>query len=343
MGTAPSCRVCARRIRICVPLVALAAAIAFLPPALADEPGLSLGLAGSGEQAPSLDPGWPSPAPHRFGLGLDQSGPAARRPAPDPTDQPAGGSPTPEPSLAPTAPTLAALPGHVWQDLGVFVKRPLAFDSRDWTRLAIGAGLVGVVSAFDVRLRDSVQAHTSASARSFATRIRPLGTWGGLAAMGVLYGVGELAHDDGLAGTGADGLEATLFSAGLVAPALKELAGRQRPSATNGVGGFELLSRGQSFPSGEATEAFTLAAVVSNHTTSPVVRGLAWGLAGLVGWERMALNAHWASDVVAGALIGGTVGTWVSHRSAAGEEGRSFALRPMVGPGVVGVSGAVSW
>ncbi len=323
-------------------LLAAYATAAFVPPARADEAGLALGLAGRDGVRGHLDPNRTSSPPEGFRLGAD---PAALDPVAPAGDAPvgrAGDGPDPAPALPPGAPTLAALPHRVWRDVGALVQRPLEFDSHDWTRLAIGAGLVGVVTAFDAHLRDTVQAHTSASARTFASRIRPLGTWGGVAAMGIVLGAGELGGDSDLARTGADGIEAALLAGVVVAPVLKELAGRQRPSTGNGSGGFEPVSKNQSFPSGEAAEAFALAAVVSDHARSPVVRGIAWGLAGLVGWERMALDAHWASDVVAGALIGSAVGGWVSRRNGAEGPG-SLAVRPMVGPGVVGVTGSLSW
>ncbi|MBZ5589281.1 MAG: phosphatase PAP2 family protein [Acidobacteriia bacterium] len=327
-----------------LPLLVVVATTALLRPVLAGEPALTLGLVGHDEEARPFEAGWPAPAPARFGLGADPGVLTPASPPRNPSGMTTGDARTRAQTSAPAVPSLAALPHRVWQDFGVLVKRPLSFDSHDWTRLAIGAGLVGAVTVFDVRLRDSLQAHSSASSRNLANRIRPIGTWGGVAAMGVLLGVGEWSGDAGLAATGADGLEASLFAGAFVAPVVKELAGRQRPNAGSGSGAFEPVSRGQSFPSGEATEAFTLAAVVSNHTASPVLRGVAWGLAGLVGCERMELNAHWASDVVAGALIGSAVGSWVSrHHGSDADGGHRLALGPMVGPGLVGVTGALSW
>ncbi len=334
----------ARASRFTHVVVVLAVAAAGALGASAGEAGFTLGLTGypSGGGAP--DPGSLSGSPELLHLGAepDALGPEA------PPAAPAGASPrsagVATDATTPGGPTLAVFPRRVARDFGALVTRPLTFDATDWTRLALGAGAVAVVAAFDTRIRTAALADTSGGARTFADRIRPLGTWGGVAAMGVLLGAGELAGDTELARTGADGIEASLFAGAFVAPLVKEIAGRRRPNAGTESGAFEPVSSAQSFPSGEATEAFALAAVVSNHVESPVVRGVAWGLAGLVGWERIALNAHWASDVVAGALIGATVGNWVSRRSWPGEEGgTAIAVRPLVGPGVVGVSGSLSW
>jgi len=162
--------------------------------------------------------------------------------------------------------------------------------------------------------------------------------------MGVAWAAGALSDSPELAATGADGIEASLFSASFITPLLKEVAGRPRPNSGNGAGDIEPVSSNASFPSGEATEAFTLAAVVSAHTDSVALRGVAWGLAGLVGWERITLNAHWASDVVAGALIGTAVGSWVAHIDRGeGSAQRTVMVMPVVGPRTLGVSASRSW
>jgi membrane-associated phospholipid phosphatase len=330
------------RSRASIPILVVAATSAFLPVLAAGNPGFSLDLARTSAGAFELGPGSLLPSPANLGLGVD---PDALGSIVAADSAPRGvATPAAPPAHAEwTVPSLGHLPRRIGNDFKALVTQPLRFDSRDWTRFALGVGAVGVAAAFDARLRDAVQARSGASTRNLAKRMRPLGAWGGVATMGVLLGVGELTHDANLASTGADGLEASLFAGGVITPVLKELTGRPRPNAGLGSGDFEPVSRAQSFPSGEATEAFTLAAVVSRHATSPVVRGLAWGLAGLVGWERMVLDAHWASDVVAGALIGTTVGAWVSDRSRAEMGGHPLSVQPMVGPGVVGVSGSLSW
>jgi membrane-associated phospholipid phosphatase len=284
------------------------------------------------------------PEPAAFGLGLERASSRTSDAGFGAGPAPAASSDAGRAPLPPKIPALAAFPGRVGRDFVRMMARPLELDAVDWTRFAVGAGAVGVVAVFDTRIRNSVQAHRSVGSSSFANTIRPLGTWGGLAAMGVAWVAGALSDNPELAATGADGIEAAIFSAGFVTPLLKELVGRPRPNAGRGSADIEPISRNASFPSGEATEAFTLAAVVAAHTDSVVLRGVAWGLAGLVGWERVTLNAHWASDVVAGALIGTAVGTWVTgiHR---GEEGtqRTVTVMPLVGPHSLGLSAAVAW
>ena len=242
-------------------------------------------------------------------------------------------------------PSLSAFPGRVGRDFVHLMTRPFSFDTQDWTRFALGAGGVGLVAIFDNRLRTRVRAGSTSGSTGFAKGIRPLGTWGSLAFMGVALAAGGVFHDANLASMGLDGIEASLLSGVIVAPALKKITGRERPNAGEGPSDFGLFSTDQSFPSGEVTMAFTNAAVIAQHTDSGVVRGIAWGLAGLVGWERMRLDAHWASDVVAGALIGSAVGSWVAaiHKPGEANGHTAVSVLPIVGPRTLGVTASISW
>jgi len=95
---------------------------------------------------------------------------------------------------------------------------------------------------------------------------------------------------------------------GLNAP-LKLMVGRIRPY--HGVPPFELhpfkyglvnTEASFSFPSGDASVAFAMAMALS--LTLPRAWPLWWTLAVIVGIERIFENAHYPSDVVAGAALG---------------------------------------
>jgi undecaprenyl-diphosphatase len=93
----------------------------------------------------------------------------------------------------------------------------------------------------------------------------------------------------------------------LVTALAKRLIGRGRPGLfeTEGLLSFQpnwAEWSQQSFPSGHATTAFALAAVIG--FLSPRWFPAVLGLAVLIGVSRVALGAHYPSDVVAGAFVG---------------------------------------
>jgi membrane-associated phospholipid phosphatase len=103
-------------------------------------------------------------------------------------------------------------------------------------------------------------------------------------------------------------------AAGLADDALKIIFGRARPYVwlagdDSGFGFFRYGSKFASFPSGHTTTSFAAALALS----AVFPRG--WSLfllaALLIGISRIVLEAHYLSDVIAGALLGGTVAFWV--------------------------------
>jgi membrane-associated phospholipid phosphatase len=95
-----------------------------------------------------------------------------------------------------------------------------------------------------------------------------------------------------------------MFVAGTIAIPTKFLVGRSRPFNDEGPYHFKPLHGGLSFPSGHSTQAFAMAAVVSEYADNPWGSVAAYGGAVLVGLARMEQRSHFVSDVVAGALIG---------------------------------------
>jgi membrane-associated phospholipid phosphatase len=129
---------------------------------------------------------------------------------------------------------------------------------------------------------------------------------------------------------------AALAAGGVLNGALKYTVGRERPSETADPHHFRPFAdqnRWQSFPSGHAVVAFSLASAVSEEARSPWVAALAYGGAAAVAWSRVYEDKHWTSDVAAGALVGilagrGTVR--LLHRA-----GPAPAIA--VGPGVAAI------
>ena len=95
---------------------------------------------------------------------------------------------------------------------------------------------------------------------------------------------------------------AAFMESGTIAYSLKKIVGRRRP-----------LSRSErnSFPSGHATLAFTMATVAGHGY--PKLRIPLYMAAFGTAFTRVYLGRHYPSDVIVGALIGTLVGIQVTH------------------------------
>jgi membrane-associated phospholipid phosphatase len=81
------------------------------------------------------------------------------------------------------------------------------------------------------------------------------------------------------------------------------------------LGHGQMLRGTGSFPSGHAIAAFSIATVFADRYPKPRWhRWVAFGLAGLIGCSRVPLQAHYPSDVFAGAVLGFTIAHYVVLR-----------------------------
>jgi membrane-associated phospholipid phosphatase len=119
--------------------------------------------------------------------------------------------------------------------------------------------------------------------------------------------------------------------------AFKFIAGRERPDQTSDPNKWR-SSGGSSFPSFHAAAAFAVGSVLAesgNDDYRWVRRFLGYGaIAGYTAYERLKHNAHWLSDDVAGAALGGATAHFVLEREAERREARknySVSLVPLEG------------
>jgi len=89
---------------------------------------------------------------------------------------------------------------------------------------------------------------------------------------------------------------------------LKDVIERPRPPGL--LVGLDVRDHvdGFGFPSGHTTMAWAVAAAL-HPILPPRARGIAWGLAALVGLARMYVGVHWPADIVGGAALGLAIGS----------------------------------
>lgn len=229
-----------------------------------------------------------------------------------------GASVPPAPQITPATPpdrevSWRKLPGNLIEDQRALWLSPLKLkERRHWVPtaavLATAAGLVALDPIVARSFRYNSAFHTFNN------------TFGGtrmslaiLAAPVSMYGAGLILGDSKMKSTALLAGEAVADSE-ILTTVLKGIDRRARP-ATIGHGGnfsdtwFEDHSGGWrpngSFPSGHTIAAFSVATVISrryrNHKWVPYA---AYGAAALIGFSRMTLSAHFASDVFVGGALG---------------------------------------
>jgi len=93
----------------------------------------------------------------------------------------------------------------------------------------------------------------------------------------------------------------SLLVSGAVSQAVKLSTGRKRPSDEGPYVFMPFSAFDMSMPSGHASTAFAWATVIGDTYD---IGWLTYPLAALCGWARVYRNAHWPSDVLAGAALG---------------------------------------
>ncbi len=192
------------------------------------------------------------------------------------------------------------------------IASPLDWSGPEW---ALAGGAVAVTAAsgflFDRESRSESQEQRNDDNDRWAGNWGQLGTYYSLGALGAAGLYGWMGNDERGVDAMVDGIEASIIASGIIAPALKFTVGRYRPNRTAGDSDkFDPFSSNYSFPSGHTTQAFTIASVLAfSFEEQPVVGVTSFLAATGVGLSRIHNDAHYVSDVVAGAIIG----TWVGY------------------------------
>jgi membrane-associated phospholipid phosphatase len=184
-----------------------------------------------------------------------------------------------------------------------------------WRKAIIVAGVMALA---DRSIRDAAQERRSAATDRLADTFEPFGERYAAATLAGFWLAGRFGEHTTAHAIARDGLESEIIAAGLIVPALKFVTGRSRPREDLGTSDFHPFNGGASFPSGHTTAAFALAATIAEHEDRAWIKGLAYGVASLVGYARIDHDAHFASDVTAGAFIGVGVAKRVARLNRTG-------------------------
>jgi|HubBroStandDraft_3_1064219.scaffolds.fasta_scaffold13749_2 membrane-associated phospholipid phosphatase len=306
-------------------------------------------VAGPSSTVPASEPA-PTPAAQE---------PSPTHAAPEPSPAPAATQPSPALAAAepdPPAPTCAdpeilgtslrCFPRLLVHDAAAVLGAPAHWRGRQWAIFSAEVAGVFALSFADKHIHIGVLPRVGHSAGRLAQDVEPLGGAASFGVLGAFYVAGAATGSEKAKGVAIDGLIASAIASGVISTGLKYAVGRSRPRAGLGSRHFRPFSGDVSFPSGHATQAFAVASVIATEYPSAWVQVAAYGPAALVGLARLRHDAHWASDVAAGALIGIGVGRAVARLDLPLRQGRSaYHLRvvPVVGPHEQGLMLAASF
>lgn len=188
---------------------------------------------------------------------------------------------------------------------------PIHWSVGEWGLAAASVGtIVALGELGDVHLRAAVRKNQGGVLDDLTKVVEPFGTGYGWAVVGA-YGIaGFVFHDQEAKDTAFDAAMSGLLS-GAITDGLKVIVGRARPEQDLGAAHFDPFGGDKSFPSGHATTAFAIGSVIAAHSDQAWVKVSAYSIASLVAFARVYHDAHWSSDVAAGALIGTVVGETV--------------------------------
>jgi membrane-associated phospholipid phosphatase len=205
--------------------------------------------------------------------------------------------------------------------------------------------IAGTLIATDTRTGDALP-NTPDQTR-WSGRVSQMGAAYTLAGFsGATFLFGQAAKNDHARETGLLALEA-LAHAQVVVFGVKQLTNRSRPDRNDQKAGF--WNGGNSFPSGHAASAFSVAAVFAyeyrEHLAVPIA---AYALAGAVSASRLSARRHWFSDIFVGGSTGFLLGRYVYKKhhdpNLPGSPVQRTSYRaPDIGIGANGVAATWRW
>jgi len=222
----------------------------------------------------------------------------------------------------------------VLDDAWHVVTAPTRFDKNEWLITGLGVtAIVGTMAFSDKSLQKETQEHRNKTKDNLAKAFQPFGAEYSLGILGAFELEGYAFSDETAKAAAHDGISSSIIASGIITPSLKYIIGRARPNKEEGSHHFRPFSSDASFPSGHVTQAFAVASVIADHYDSFWVKAVSYGTASMVGYARIERNAHFASDVLAGAFIGTFVGRSIVNFN----KQKRYEIEPFIGSDTVGV------
>ena len=204
-----------------------------------------------------------------------------------------------------------------WNNSYRIVTGPLRFDQDDWINVAIVVGTTGALLLADEVLADFWQDDIRNSVTDdAASGFEEIGEFEHLAyaALGS-YAISELLGAKREKAAALMAFESLVLT-GLLTNGLKWAGGRERPANTDNRFEWEGPSGdgfSASFPSGHASQAFSVASVIAEvyDDEYPWVPFVIYPAAAGVGLARVNDDRHWFSDIFVGGALGYFIGRMV--------------------------------
>jgi len=195
------------------------------------------------------------------------------------------------------------------QDATTVLTAPAHWSRDEWREVGQASLLVlGTALTVDRPLRDFMRKQNQDS--RFWLEVEKFGSEYALLTMAGLY-AGGLTGDEKMLAAAQDSLITSIIASGIIAVGIKTTVGRARPLENKDVFYSKPFSDpNSSFPSGHATQAFSVAAVLAEHYDEPWQQASFYGVATLASLARPYHDKHYASDLVASAFIG----IWTAQR-----------------------------
>ncbi|MBX3305388.1 MAG: phosphatase PAP2 family protein [Nitrospira sp.] len=230
--------------------------------------------------------------------------------------------------------TVGSLGKQAIDDATYLLTSPLRIDRKSALIMGgIVAGVGGLMVA-DKTIQRAFQENRTEANDEIARTLETIGfSRTVLGANVALIGAGWLfrQHEEGnkLMRTALVSLESQMFVEG-IAGLTKFAVGRARPGAGLGTQTYEPFEGvDKSFPSSHAARSFAVAAVFADAYPQPVPF-LVYTGAALISLSRIHVNEHFASDVLAGAVLGFVVGKALSWRHQHPDILRGWTVLPFV-------------